>query len=213
MNSHFHNPKFLSLLATLGIVGQLVLLASAWLLPSLSEYSLVGDNISELVLGRYGFIQTSAFLIGGLGTLGVAVAIRGTTVGTKGSIVGSLLLGINGLAMVLVSFIPTDRIDSAADLSSLSTTGVLHITLAIIAFLAIIVAMFVLTWTFIRKARRQSSARWLMFFPAGALALFFVQAQGPLVGLMQRLLVTIMAIWLILAALKVRSFVAQRGAA
>jgi hypothetical protein len=55
-------PRF----AAFAVVGQLVLLASAWLLPTVSEYRLVGDAISELAIGRYGFIQTLAFIISGL---------------------------------------------------------------------------------------------------------------------------------------------------
>jgi hypothetical protein len=74
----------LSLLAALAIVGQLVLLASALLLPIWSQYSLIHDNISELALGRYGFVQTAAFLIAGLGTLGLAFAIRELTRGSWG---------------------------------------------------------------------------------------------------------------------------------
>jgi hypothetical protein len=58
----------LSRLAALAIVGQLVLITTALLLPIWSEYSLIGDNISELALGRYGFVQAAAFLIAGLGT-------------------------------------------------------------------------------------------------------------------------------------------------
>jgi hypothetical protein len=76
----------LSLLAWLAIVGQVCLFASAWRLPSVSEYRLFGDNISELVLGRYGFVQTVAFVIAGLGTLGLACALRQLTRGAQGSI-------------------------------------------------------------------------------------------------------------------------------
>ncbi len=43
-------PQWLSQPAILAIVGQGFLFASAWLLPLASEYSLVGDDISELVL-------------------------------------------------------------------------------------------------------------------------------------------------------------------
>jgi hypothetical protein len=46
-------PQF----AIFAVVGQLILLASAWLLPAVSEYHLVGDNISELVIGQYGFVR------------------------------------------------------------------------------------------------------------------------------------------------------------
>jgi hypothetical protein len=65
----------LPLLETLAIVGQLVFAASALLLPIWSEYRLVGDNISELALGRYGIVLSAAFLSVGLGTLGLAFTI------------------------------------------------------------------------------------------------------------------------------------------
>lgn len=67
--------KPLPQLAILAVIGETVLLASAWLLPMASEYRLVGDNISELALGRYGFIQTVAFVISGLAVIGLAYVI------------------------------------------------------------------------------------------------------------------------------------------
>src|SRR5699024_5166807 len=137
----------------------------------------------------------------------------GTTMGSWGSLVGSLLVGVNGLASVLVAFVPTDSIDSRADAQSLSTAGTIHVALAVVAFLCIILGMFVLTRTFMQKACWQRFSRWLMLLPAGALSLFFVQTQGPVVGLMQRLLVSVIAIWLILVAFKVCSFAAYRNAA
>jgi hypothetical protein len=72
----------LSLLAALAIVGQLVLAASALLLPIWSEYSLTGDNISELALGRYGVAQTAAFLVVGLSTLGCSCRQRDRWLGS-----------------------------------------------------------------------------------------------------------------------------------
>ncbi len=43
-----------------------------------------------------------------------------------------------------------------------------------------------------------------VFFPAGSLALFVVQGAGPLVGLLQRLLVAVISGWISLVALRVR---------
>ena len=78
------HPQRVSLLAALAIVGQLCLFASAWLLPLVSEFSLIGDHISELVLGRYGVVQTAAFVLAGPGTLCLAFVIRQLTAGTWG---------------------------------------------------------------------------------------------------------------------------------
>ena len=197
----------LSRLAVLAIVGQLVLVAGALLLPIWSEYGLIGDNISELALGRYGFVQTAAFLIAGLGTLGLAFAIRKLTVGSWGSRVGSLLVAVYGAGAILSAIFPTDRIDSQTDMSALSTSGTIHIGVAIASFVCVIVGMFVLTRTFARTNSWRSFSRLSVFFPAGALALIIVQQEGPLIGLLQRLLVAVVSAWLILVAFRVHSIV------
>jgi hypothetical protein len=199
----------LSLLAELAIATQVTILLSAWLVPFVSEFSLIGDSMSELVLGRFGFIQTSAFLLAGLGTLGLAFAIRSLTKGVRGSLLGSLLIGLYGSGALLVAIFPTDRIDSAADVWTQSTSGSIHVVSALISFVCVIIGMFVLTRTFARHPSWRSLMPWSALFPASALALLLVQQEGPIVGLMQRLLVAVIASWLILVAFKVRSIVAS----
>jgi hypothetical protein len=78
-------------------------------------------------LGRYGFIQALAFLISGLAAIGLAYVIRELTRGSRGSFLGSLLIGIYGLAGLVVGIFPTDRIDSKADIMTQSTTGWVHL--------------------------------------------------------------------------------------
>ena len=165
----------LSLLAALAIGGQLSFAASALLLPIWSEYGLIGDNISELVLGRYGVAQTAAFLVVGLGTVALASAIRTLTAGSWGSLAGSLLIAVYGAGAILSAIFPTDRIDSQADLSSLSVTGTIHIGVFIASFASVIVGMFVLTRTFTRDDRWRSFSRWAVLLPVGALAMVLLQ--------------------------------------
>jgi hypothetical protein len=202
--TEFQNERWLSQLATLAIVGQVILFASAWLLPAVSEYSLLGDTMSELVLGRYGFIQTIAFLVAGVGTLGLAYAIRQLTKGTWGSLVGPLLVGLYGLGAILVAIFPTDQVVTATEVWAQSTTGIIHTLAALISFLGMIIGMFFLTRTFALLPAWRPLARLLVFVQAGALALFIVQGEGPLVGLLQRLLVAVISVWIILVALRVR---------
>jgi len=76
--------KRLSQLALFALLGQVVLLASVWFLPLVSEHGLIGDNISELVLGRWGFFQTLAFVLSGLGVIGLSSAIRRHTAERRG---------------------------------------------------------------------------------------------------------------------------------
>jgi hypothetical protein len=53
---------------------------------------------------------------------------------------------------------PTDRIDSPTDVSSQSTMGWIHSLTALLSYLCVIVGMFILTWTFARRAHHRLSA-------------------------------------------------------
>ena len=197
--------KRLSQLALFAVLGQVLLLATAWLLPTASEYRLVGDNISELALGRYGFVLTVAFVVSGLGVIGLSYAIRRSTVRSRASLLGSLLIGVYGIGALAVAIFPTDRINSPTDVWTQSTTGWIHSLTALVSYLSAIIGMFILTWTFARHARWRSLVVWSALLAGAALALLFAQSEGPWVGLMQRLLIIAISGWLILVAFRVRS--------
>jgi Protein of unknown function (DUF998) len=65
---------------------------------------------------------------------------------------GWLLVAIYGAGAILSAIFPTDRIDIQANVWSLSTTGTIHVVVALVSFLCVIAGMFVLTWTFRREA-------------------------------------------------------------
>jgi hypothetical protein len=67
-----------------------------------------------------------------------------------------------------------------------------------------VIGMFLLTRTFGLLPAWRSIMRASVFFPAGSLGLLVVQGEGPLVGLLQRLLVAVISGWIILVALRVR---------
>jgi len=165
-----------------------------------------------LVLGRYGWVQTGAFVISGLGIICLAYAIYRLTSGARGSIVGPLLIGIYGFGAVVVAIFPTDRIDSKADVYSHSVFGWIHILTATVCFLCVVVGMFVLTWTFSRLVRWRSLVIWSALLAGTALALLFFQMEGPWVGIMQRLMVTAISGWLLLIATRIRTIASTRRA-
>lgn len=195
----------LSTLATIAILGQAVLLASAFLLPLVSEYSLIRDTISELVLGRFGVVQTVAFLIAGVGTLALAYVIRQLTGGVWGSRVGSLMVAIYGSGAMLTAIFPTDRVDTPADAWSSSTTGLIHVAISLVSFPCMIVGMYILFRTFILAPAWRPLVPGVVLFPASALPLFLGQSQGPWVGILQRLLVLSISLWMIVVALRARA--------
>jgi hypothetical protein len=200
-----HVMKRPSQLALFAVLGQVALLASAWVLPLGSEYRLVADHISELVLGQYGFIQIAALAVSGLGVIGLSYAIRRRTAGSRGSFVGSLLIGIYGVGALVAAGVPTDSIGSPADIWSQPATGWIHSLTALVSYICVIVGMFVLTWTFARNARWRSLVVWSSLLAGAALSLLFAQSEGPWVGLMQRLLISAISGWLMLVSLRVRA--------
>jgi hypothetical protein len=195
----------LKLIAAGAIVGLAIYAATALLLPLLSEYSLTKDYISELAIGRYGYLQRAAFFATGLGTVALAEGIRMATKGTWGSRWGSLLVGKYGIGAILVAIFATDEIDSTGRVVSPTSVGIVHMVVSALAFVAVIAAMFVLSRTFKRHTRWQAFWPWTLVLAVIALVGFFGQSAGPWVGVSQRIFVGTITLWLVLVAFWLRS--------
>jgi hypothetical protein len=195
-------PRPMVLIALLCVAGHAYFTATAWLMPLVSEYTLLGDNISELAIGRFGYLQTAAFIAAGIGSLALAVGVRRATSGSWGSRTGAVLVGLSGVGSILAGIFPTDPIAGAADLQSLTAMGAIHVAAALIGFMGGVVGMLVLSRTFKRDTR------WPGFWPVSlalalaALILLFLQDQSGQIGLYQRLLSGSIVLWLTLVALR-----------
>jgi hypothetical protein len=190
----------LDFLAKAALAGTACFVASALLLPLFSEYTLARDYISELAIGRFGFVQTIAFLAFGLGSLALAAGIRRATRGSWGSLVGSVLFGLFGVGVLIDAFFPIDRGGDRPQ----TMTGTVHILAASLAFVCAVLAMFVLTRTFKRNARWRSYWRLSLVLALVALVAFFLPS-GQWAGISQRIFVGVVIAWMILAALRLRS--------
>lgn len=68
------------------------------------------------------------------------------------------LAGGYGAGAVLVAAFPTERIDRPEDVWVQTTTGMIHVTVSLISFVAMITAMFILFRTFLLNARWRADA-------------------------------------------------------
>ena len=197
----------LELIAALSIVGLAFFVATAWLLPLFSEYSLAADYISELAIGRYGYVQTVAFFAAGVGSLTLAVGVREATNSSWGSRLGSVLVGLYGIDAILAGIFPTDEIDPTRRVGSPTSAGAIHIMASTSAFVFGIAGMFVLSRTFKRDAR------WQAFWPLSLVLAFAaligfivaVPSERPWVRLTHRIFIGTIILWQVLVAFRLRS--------
>ncbi len=215
----------MGLLALLGILGQVFFVVVVALLPFFQPgYSPVHDPISRLLLGPYGFVQSCAFLAAGVGSLALAVGIRRTTRGSRGSLSGPVLIGLYGVGAALAGVVFTDAGGAPAYPALL-----LHAVAAGLIFVFGPAGILFLSGLFARDGR------WSSFYPV-SLALGFaalvgladmltvqvglanlVEAVGPVArrfegfGIVQRVFVGTLILWMMLAALRLRSIAKERA--
>lgn len=190
-----------TILANLGLIGPLIFMAVALLLPTVSEYSLLGDTISELALGRYGVVQTIAFFVLALSSLALTVGLWRTLPRTRGTHAGIGFLILWSLGVAIDGLAPIDPLIPGVEQSP---TGMIHLGAALIAFVSVLLAIFVLSFTFRRDEDWQRFAPWSFALGAAALVAFFLPSEGGRAGLYQRIFVGIVMLWLTLVALHLR---------
>lgn len=114
--------------------------------------------VSQLALGPGGWVQTTSFAVTGLLTIACATGLRHVLRGGRGQTWAPILLGAQGAGFVAAAAFPADPGNGfppgAPTAPTFTTTGMLHLTCAGIAFLALIVATFVLARRFAADGRR-----------------------------------------------------------
>jgi hypothetical protein len=191
-----------SVLAFAGMAGPIVLVVMDFTAAFTSpDYNMVRDSISSLALTRLGFLQTIGFLAIGLlveiFTAGLLFNIRGV----RGFRLSIGLLVIFGFALLLIGAFRTDPVSGPN-----TTEGTIHGITATGAFWAFPIAILVIA----PSLRNDPAWRnlFLYTFIAGLLAVVLVIILGILsdevswFGLLERLLVANMIIWVEVAAIK-----------
>jgi hypothetical membrane protein len=180
-------------LLTCGVVGGPLFVAVALVqVLTVPGFDLTRHPISVLELGTYGWVQVANFLVSGALLMAYAVGLRRALRGQPGGTWAPPLLGICGLGVFLAGIFHIDPIDGfplgtpAGIPSAFSTSAMMHNLVSSPAFLALIVACFVLGRAFARFGQRRMAiglraagaafvitlAEALSGGPAGSLALF-----------------------------------------
>jgi hypothetical membrane protein len=179
----------------------------AWIVAEVLQdgYSPRRDYISELAAldARHAWIMITGFLLLGAGTVALGAGLAGALRGRPARI-GSILLALAGVGIIVAGLARNDcrsRLDACAariDAGDVSWHSVTHDLVSLVVFLALIAAPLV----FARALRGDESWRDLRAYSIttgvvglGLLVLLFSGVTGSWTGVVQRVLVTVLLLW------------------
>jgi hypothetical protein len=160
-------------------------------------YDPVQRTISELAVGRYGYLQISAFVALGLSLLALPAGLWRRLRSTLVSRAGLCLIAFGGVSSFVAAAFPTDLRDAAVA----TVNGQIHATIASAGYACLITAMLLLSLHF------RGDLRWRpIHLPASVLTLAGIAAlvslaavgNSDIAGLVQRLMVVPLLSWVML---------------
>jgi|SRR5215211_2199044 len=197
---------FLALLAIVGIVDFLLNVAALHFLRP--DFNPVLEPLSNYAVGPYGFLLTAADIGGGLAALALTFGLYLSIAPPGRSYVGLFLLGLYGVSVLLAGIFPIDVGGEA------TTVGTIHNIVGNLSFFGFPIAVILLSLGMGKDERWRSFRR-----PALALSVVVVLTViltivgsnlGIGFGLTQRIANVTALVWMLAAALHLRSV--ARGA-
>lgn len=193
--------SILAWLTIAGIAVYVVLDIIAQALPP--HYSPIRQPESDLAVGPYGWIMTVNFVVRGLLSATLLIALARVLAPSRRMVVGLFLLGIWAAGAFLLAVFP-------ADVSSRVQTahGKAHLAIALIAFVSIPIAESLLARALLDDPRWRELGERGVVFARVAVAGFFVLLAGiflPWVGgLTERIFLAAVLLWMLVVALALR---------
>lgn len=187
-----------TLLANLALAGlalYVFLDVIAQILPP--HYSPIRQAESDLALGPYGFVMTINFVVRGLLSLALLLALSRTLVPSHRSRIGLILLGVRSMGAFLLAAFPTDlRGEHTAH-------GKIHLLVAFIAFVCVAIAEIILSRDFAASSWASHLARPAMALAIGAVIALLLLFGTParLFGLFERLFLGFALLWMAIVAI------------
>jgi hypothetical membrane protein len=196
--------SLVALLVIVGIVLYVILDVIAQLLPP--HYNPITQAESDLAVGPYGFIMVINFVLRGLIALALLWVLTASLQKGVLSRTGLVLIGIWGVCSMLLALFPTDLADS-----KLTLHGLLHLVLALLAFICGAIGELIVSRSFAKDERWRSlsiiatviaTLAVIMFVPTTTGLFFhFLQHIG---GLVERIFIGLVLLWMVVVAIHVR---------
>jgi hypothetical membrane protein len=153
------------------------------------EISPIGNFISELAIGHFGWLMATAFVILGIGSSAIAWSLWRQSRRGIADAVGAFFLALWGIGLMLAAVFTVDPMGTPP-----TPTGNLHNLISLIAFVSLMIGSLI--------ASIRQRGKGLLALSASLPALFiltFGMAASGYVGLFQRIFAAAFLAWLCLA--------------
>jgi hypothetical protein len=161
-------------------------------------YDPIQRTISELSVGRFGFLQISAFCALGVSLVSLPVGLRRRLKATLTSRLGLLLILVCGVSSFVAAAFPTDLRNAAVA----TVSGEVHQISASVGYGCLITAMLLLSWHFRRDAPWRSfhlPSTGLTLVGLAMLLTMAATGNSDVAGLLQRVMAATVLLWVALA--------------
>jgi hypothetical membrane protein len=202
-------------LGRLAVAGPIAFTA-AWLIGPLAQdvYSARQEDISALAAldAQHAWIMITGFLLLGAGTVALGAGLAMTLKGRR-AVIGSILVMIAGVGLVVTGLARNDcssELSACAegiDAGDASWHSMVHDTVSLVVFLALIAAPVVLAGAF--RGAEHWRDLWSYSLVTGLLGfvlliMYVTGAAGSWNGLLQRLFVSVLFLWIAVLGLRLR---------
>jgi Protein of unknown function (DUF998) len=185
---------FFAGVAVLGVLYFFAAVSAAEVLRPM--YDPIQRTISELSVGRYGFLQISAFCALGVSLIALPVSLRKRLRATLTSRLGLLLILVCGVSSFVAAAFPTDLRNAVA-----TESGEIHQLSASVGYGCLITAMLLLSWHFRRDKPWRSfhlTSSGLTLVGLAMLLTMAATGNSDIAGLLQRIMAVTVLTWVAL---------------
>jgi len=196
----------------IGIVLYIILDVVVQLLPP--HYSLLQAE-SDLAVGPYGWIMNINFVIRGLLSAAIILAIYKSMKNIVRPVVGMVFFAIWGATSFLLAFFNTDVPNASLIVNNPTFHGYLHLALALIGFICAPIGMLIISIAF-RKEEKLKSLRIpaLIISILSIVAFLYLGLRGVHArnfGINERICIGLVLIWIAIVASKLRQLHAEEN--
>lgn len=188
-------------LTLLGVALYVVLDVVAQVLPP--HYNPISQAESDLGVGPYGWVMSINFIVRGLLAFAAVLALRAGLPTRARSVLGEALLTLWGVGALILAVAPTDLPGHHPTIH-----GLIHLMVAFLAFICGAVGEVVLSRRLGADPRFRAvapAATAIAILAVVALVLTFLAAPTHVFGLLERVFIGLVLLWMVVVAARIQS--------